>query len=844
VIVDTVRWAQVRKVFEEAVLVPSHERRAWLHHTCREAPDILNEVELLLRSHDMLGNFLEPPEPSPQSATISTLAGKRIGPYRIVSLIGEGGMGTVYKAVRDYGHVQKQVAIKVVRGMLVNEGIIERFEQERETLARLQHPNIAQLLDGGTADDNTPYLVMEYIEGIALDAYCDKHKLDVAARLHLFRTICDAVHYAHQNLIVHRDLKPGNILVDATGTPKLLDFGVAKILDTAQHGDSSEMTKAGVRFITLAYASPEQLRNETITTKSDIYSLGVLLFTLLTGQRPYDFGTQLPHEISRAVFEQVPYKPSTIALKASASSIPVGVHPQKLSHQLRGDLDNIILKALEKNHEKRYSSVEHLSEDIRRHLAGLPVSARSATLGYRTAKFIARHKVGVAAVATIVLLVVGGIATALWQANKATKEAAKAEQINAFLQEMLSSADPARSGKDVTVVQTLDRAAERVDKELGTQPEIAASVLHTMGETYLSLGQYDKAERDFRRSLALRERVFGREHEENATLLHSLAFLAQLRTQHAAADSLYQLAITMHKRTTPNPDGHLFSMLSDYCTLLRERHEVAKALATIQEALVLATDATGLSGREYGIALSNYASALKDNGDNVRADSVYRHALHIMKQELGTEHIDIAQAMNNFALVLMQEGKDDEAEDLLRQSLGIRKKVLGDSHPEVALAMTNLAGMALKRNNIAEAEQLSNDALRLYRATINPDNLRISSALLFLGRIANTRGNASQAESLLTEALTMRKSILPPNHYGVVGVEAELGKARLLQKRYAEAERILLHAHNTLSATMGRNHSATIAATRYLVELYTTTGNENKRREYERQLPTPAEARR
>jgi serine/threonine-protein kinase len=830
-------------VFDEAVLVPQHERSSWLEHTCQDAPDILREVELLLQSHDMLGNFLEPPERSSPSA-ISTLAGKRIGAYRIVSVIGEGGMGTVYKAVRDYGHVQKQVAIKVVRGVLVNEGIIERFELERETLARLQHPNIAQLLDGGTTDDGLPYVVMEYVEGVPLDKYCDDHSLDVTTRLQLFRTICGAVHYAHQNLVVHRDLKPGNILVDDSGAPKLLDFGVAKILDASQQVEASDMTKAGLRFITPEYASPEQLRNENITTKSDVYSLGILLFKLLTGQRPYDFGTQLPHEISRAVFEQVPPKPSTIVVKASASSLPVGVHLQKLSRQLSGDLDNIILKALEKNHEKRYSSVEHLSEDIRRHLAGLPVSARSATFGYRAAKFIGRHKIGVAAATAIVLLLVGGIATALWQANKATKEAAKAEQITAFLQEMLSSADPAKSGKDVTVVQTLDRAAERVDKELGTQPEIAASVLHTMGETYLSLGQYDKAERDFRRSLALRERVFGREHEEIATLLHSLAFLAQLRTQHAAADSLYQLAIVMHKRTTPNPDRHLFSMLSDYCTLLRERHEIAKALATIREALAFAKDATGLSGREYSIALSNYASALKDNGDNVRADSVYRHALNIMKQELGTEHIDVAQTMNNFALVLIQEGKDDEAEDLLRQSLDIRKKVLGDSHPEVALGMTNLAGMALKRNNIAEAEQLSSDALRLFRTTVNPDNLRLSSSLMFLGRIANMRGNVSQAESLLTEALTMRKSILPPNHYGVVGVEAELGKTRLLQKRYAEAERILVHAHNTLSATMGRNHSATIAATRYLVELYTKTGNEDRRREYERQLPTPAEARR
>ncbi len=831
----------VKQTFEDAASKPESERFAFLDEACANDAELRREVESLLNSLTQSGQFLEPPDEPTTMPHDNTLAGKQIGPYRIERIIGEGGMGAVYKAVRDYGQYQKNVAIKVVRGALWNEHILERFELERETLARLQHPNIAQLLDGGTTDDGVPYVVMEYVEGIPLDAYCDEHQLDISERLKLFRTICSAVHYAHQNLIVHRDLKPGNILVDATATPKLLDFGIAKILDASQQVEASEMTRAGLRFITPEYASPEQLRNENITTKSDIYSLGVVLFKLLTGKRPYDFRNQLPHEISRAVCEELPQRPSTVVLKETsrlgnentepkpeAVSALRDTNPHKLSRQLSGDLDNIILKALEKDHEKRYGSVEHLSEDIRRHLEGLPVFARNATLAYRVTKFVGRHKPGVAAAATIILLSVGGVLATLWQASKATKEAAKAEQINLLLQEMLASADPAKSGKDVTVVQTLDRAVERVERELVLQPEIAASVLHTIGETYLALGQYEKADRDLKHSLVLRQQVLGSEHEGIATVLHSLAFLAQLRSNHTEADSLYRRAIAMHRTMSPAPDNHLASMLSDYGTLLHERSENDKALQVLRESLEIFQGIGGNDSKEYAIALTNLGSALKDNGQLGAADSVYRLALDIMKRTLGEDHIDVAQAINNFAFVLVNEGNDDEAEKCFRQSLAIRKKVLGDKHPEVALALANLAGLILKKGNLDEAEQLSQESLRLYRATVNPDNLRLSSSLVFLGRIANTKGNASRAEKYLTEALAIRKKVLPPGHYGILGTEAELGRAFTLQKRFIEAERLLTQAHEKLQTTMGEKHQAPKTALNYLRELYRVWGKRGK----------------
>jgi serine/threonine-protein kinase len=839
------RWKQIKQTFEDAIAKSELERKPFLDEACANDAELRREVESLLDSLTQSGKFLEPPEDSSHGTHADLYMGKQFGQYRIEKLIGHGGMGAVYEAMRDDGQFQKKVAIKLVRPVAFSKELIERFHQERQTLARLEHPNIAGLLDGGTTEDGTPYLVMEFVDGIPIDEYCDKKKLPIAERLELFRTACSAVQFAHQNLIVHRDIKPGNILVASNGTPKLLDFGIAKFLNEAQQTEPSDITRVGLRFVTLEYASPEQIKGEPVTTASDVYSLGVLLYRLLTGRSPYQFRSRLPHEMTRTVCEQEPLKPSTSPQKPQQPSSTQthdemserrGVSAEKLRRQLSGDLDNIVLKALQKEPHRRYLSVEQLSEDIRRHLDGLPVLARPATIGYRTTKFMQRHAIGVAATTIIVLAVVGGLIGVLWQAGKAKKEAAKAEQINLFLEEMLASADPAKSGKDVTVVQTLDRAVERVERELVLQPEIVASLLHTIGETYLGLGQYDKANRDLWRSLMLRHQVFGSEHEDIATVLHSLAFLSQLKSKHTEADSLYQRAIAMHRKTASNPDLHLASMLSDYGTLLRERRETDKALKVLRESLDIFKTIGGNESKEYAVALTNLGSALQDNRQFGAADSAYRLGLDIMKHRLGEEHIDVAQAINNFAFVLVNEGKDDEAERLFRQSLSIRKKVLGENHPEVALAISNLAGLTLKRGKVDEAEKLSREALQLYRATVNPDNLRLTASLVFLGRIANMKGNALQAEKYITEALAIRRKVLPPGHYGIVGTESELGKTLSLQKRFVEAEQLLTQAYETLRTTMGEKHPATTTALKYLVELYRDWGKREKANEYEKKL--------
>jgi non-specific serine/threonine protein kinase/serine/threonine-protein kinase len=437
---NSTRWRQVKEVLGATLDRHPSERPSFLAEVCGEDSDLRAEVESLLASHEDAGEFLDtPPSMSPIAARVACgeeMVGATIGRYRLVSKIGHGGMGTVYRAVRADDEFQQQVAIKLISRGMDSDFIISRFRHERQILASLEHANIARLLDGGATEDGLPYFVMEYIEGSTLQDWCDKHRLSITERLKLFRQVCQAVHYAHQNLIVHRDLKPTNILVNSEGVPKLLDFGIAKLLN-AEVAPELDATLTMHRMMTPDYASPEQVRGEKITTASDIYSLGVILYELLTGHRPYRVTTRAPREIEEIICQSEPDKPSTVVRKIEqvkgVSLTPAFVSetregtPERLRRRLQGDLDNIILMAMRKEPQRRYISVSQLSEDIRRHLEGFAVAARSDTFGYRASKFIKRHRAWVSAGALAVLALIGGIIAASWQAHVANIERARAE---------------------------------------------------------------------------------------------------------------------------------------------------------------------------------------------------------------------------------------------------------------------------------------------------------------------------------------------------------------------------------------------------------------------------------
>jgi serine/threonine protein kinase/tetratricopeptide (TPR) repeat protein len=444
--VPTIPWEQVREVVDAVLDLPPDQRSPYLDQACTQ-PAVRRYVESLVLSYQQAGEFLDEPALAGHAGALAqseadSWKGRRVGPYQVIEEIGEGGMGSVYRAKRVDDQYQKQVAIKVVRSGFDTRFALTRFKAERQILANLEHPNIARLLEGGSTEDGQPYFVMEYIQGQPLDQYCDDHKLTITERLRIFRTVCSAVQYAHQNLVIHRDIKPNNILVNAEGVPKLLDFGIAKIL-SADQGDSSAKTMTMVRLLTPEYASPEQLLDEPITTASDIYSLGVVLYELLTGQRPYRFTTRKPDEIARVVAESEPQKPSAAVVRVKESTDIRGKSvqctpetgsgtregsPEKLRRRLSGDLDNIVLMALRKEPPRRYTSVEQFSEDIRRHLEGLTVVARTDTFVYRSSKFVRRHTAGVTTAALVVLSLTVGLAFALREAKIARQQRARAEQ--------------------------------------------------------------------------------------------------------------------------------------------------------------------------------------------------------------------------------------------------------------------------------------------------------------------------------------------------------------------------------------------------------------------------------
>jgi serine/threonine protein kinase len=516
-------FQNVEEIFHAALECEPNQLDAFLNEKCAGDEILRREVEALLALHRRAGSFIETPIADVASGLLKEdetdlLIGQTIGHYKISQRISAGGMGAVYLAERADRQYEKQVAIKLIKRGMDTDSVLRHFRNERQILASFDHPNIARLLDGGATESGLPYFVMEYVEGLPVDAYCDAHALSIVERLKLFREVCAAVSYAHRHTVIHRDVKPSNILVTSDGTPKLLDFGIAKIL---QPSDAVEplATLTGVRLMTPHYASPEQVRGEALTTATDVYSLGVVLYQLLTGRKPYRLKTQAPEEISRAILEQEPPRPSTAIAKSDGSGKSQVLNPKSL----RGDLDNIVLTALRKEPDRRYQSVEQFSEDIRRHLEALPVAARKDTLAYRSAKFIRRNTVATAAAALIFLTLIGGIVATTWQARKARAEKARAERRFNDVRQLARSVlfdyhDAIKDLPGATRVREqlvkdaltyLDSLASEATGDPDLQRELAAAyerVGDVRGEAFsASLGDRTGAMESYRKALRIRE---------------------------------------------------------------------------------------------------------------------------------------------------------------------------------------------------------------------------------------------------------------------------------------------------------------------------------------------------
>ncbi|MFL6292911.1 MAG: tetratricopeptide repeat protein [Thermoanaerobaculia bacterium] len=844
------RWREIEAIFDEVAALPAGERADRLARRCGGDEELRWEVESLLAADAADGDFLEQPPVAPAAPPPPPARGRRFGPYSVERQLGEGGMSTVYLAVRADEEYRRQVAVKVFAYGAERADLVERFRAERQILASLDHPNIAGLLDGGTTGDGLPYLVMEYVDGIPIDRYCDERRLSVGERIDLFRQVCAAVQHAHRNLVVHRDIKPSNILVTADGVPHLLDFGIAKLLGGSALPWPAAATTTGQRLMTPHYASPEQVEGAPITTASDVYSLGVLLYVLLAGRLPYRLDVQRVGALEQAVVEQQPERPSA------------AVASRKLAGQLAGDLDNVVLMALRKEPALRYASVELLAEDLRRHRTGLPVLARPATVGYRMGKFVRRHRLGVGAAAFLALVILGLAASMTVQAvrlarqrDEIRRERDKAVRVAALLEEIFSTADPNRAhGETVTARELLDRGAAWTTTELADQPEVQATLAATIGRVYSGLGLYDRALPLLERSLALRRRVFGPSHPEVAESLHAignlhsargdldhaeatlrqalamrrtllgdtdpavaesldaLGLVLTLKARFDAAEPLLREALAINRRLYDGDDEKVGDNLANLGFLMWQKGEPAASEALDRQALAIYRRRLGPIHPKIVIQLNNLAVLQGERGAYTAAEASYRELLPVARRVWGEEHPEVALYLHNLAAMLTWGGKYDEAERLARESLALRRKHLGDEHEQVAMGLNLLARILEEKGDLAGSRPLFEESLRLHRRVFGEEHPRVAMVLANLAHLLAQQGNPAAAEPLARQALAIRREALGDAHADVGASLVLLGALRLARGSPAEAEPLLRRGHETLRAALSESHWRTADA--------------------------------
>jgi serine/threonine protein kinase len=820
------RWARVKELFEAAADLAPNERASLLSDECDGDDALRREVESLLNSDAQTDGFIEQPvleipRDLFSEATEESFVGRHFGAYQIIREIGRGGLGAVYLAARSDDEYRKEVAIKLVRRGLDTEDILRRFRNERQILAQLDHPNIARLIDGGTTTDRLPYFVMDYVNGEPLTTYCAAHSLSTTERLNLFRKVCAAVTYAHQNLVIHRDLKPSNILIASDGEPKLLDFGIAKLL--GQDDEALAQTMTSQRVMTPEYASPEQVKGERITTASDVYSLGVLLYELLTGRRPYRLKTRTAEEIARAITDQEPERPSTAVTRAHSVSPASAISSPKF---LRGDLDNIVLMAMRKESARRYTSVGQFSEDIRRHLAGLPVVARKDTVSYRAGKFVHRHRIGVTAAILILLSLVGGIIATLLEVRTARRERAKAESISAFLGRTLNASNPDRnpSGQP-TVKDNLDDASKRLaTEELADQPEVKAELQRVIGESYLSLGQYDLAEQNLTAAFQTQTRIFG---EDGVAPLKTGVALASLwsgaKANYAKANQFYvtnlpRLRAEQKKGTIPA--DYLSAALNGFALVRRAQGDSKEAEALLREELTLVPYVSPEQKNGMGVARAILALTLADQGKFDEAIRIVREKIAALREKKTEATIELAANLTGLGSFLLENEQTGESLDSLREAEAIYRKLYSHANLQLGDNLRLQAQALFSEDKHSEAEARITETLGIYRAATGPQFINFATALMVQGLIFSRTGRIDDAEKLLREAVRIRAENMPETHFLRATANGALGEFLSARSRFPEAEPLLIASYESLQKSQGANSPRTRRARQRLVNLY------------------------
>ncbi len=850
---DAKQFRKLDELFAKAVETPAEQREALIVAECGDDTELAYKLRGMLKA-DMAATKRVMSIIDGEQAGDDNDIGRVIGAYRIEHVLGSGAMGVVYRARRADGAYDQEVALKLVAGRFADPDLRSRFLRERQVLATLQHRGIARLLDGGVTDDGAPFLVMEYVPGRPLTAYCDDNHLDITQRLVLFEKVCDAVRHAHANLIVHRDLKPAHILVDEQGQPKLLDFGIAAVLDSAKEADA---TQTQLRRFTPQYASPEQLTGGSVTTSADVYALGVILYELLAGRLPYEVSTGASDLERRLICETLPAPPSHAATRASGGqSDPEAiaanrrVTPRRLRRQLSGDLDRVVMTALRKKPTRRYGSADALLEDLRRYRRGQPISAQPDTLSYRLRKFVGRHKLPAAAAAVVVMSLIGATAVSLNYAFQANRQAAIATAVVDFLRDdVLGKADPAQEAdRNIRLRTVLDRAADSIGERFGDEPLVQAALRSTLGSAYSGLGEFDVARQHLEQAYALRSEHLG---SSSADAIESRSAVAEAMIEAGDYDDAAAIVAEL-VTSTPDKLGSEHPVTLAALKLEALVHDglgdYGKAAAAMSVALDQHRNALGPRHPDTLTVENDLALIFVDAGNYDAAEPLLRSVLAARREVLGATHPHTLLSHASLGYLLTHSGRPREAEPELNAVVSSADRILGEDHPNTAAYLNLLADSLRGQERFDEALQVSRRALRIQREALGNEHpqTRISIVmngvlLQALGRLAEAEvflreshelavrtlgadhpsaliagnnlaslqldaGHAEAAEELARDTVLQAKSALPDGYWLIGAFQTNHGRALLEIGQFSEAEAVLNEASGALSSALGADH--------------------------------------
>jgi serine/threonine protein kinase/TolA-binding protein/Flp pilus assembly protein TadD len=809
-------WDRLQDLFSRATDLPPEQREAFVTSEAGDDIALRQEVLELLACDpgtgtgpltNALGAAIDQTTRDRRRAAL----GQVVSNYKLVSVLGHGGTGTVYLAERADRQYSAQVAVKIIDAPSLHGELGQRFRAERQILASLNHPNIARLIDAGETALGQPYLIMEYVHGEPLDRYCDRNALDLRARLNLFLDICSAVQYAHQNLIVHRDLKPANILVAADGTPKLLDFGIAKLLDAGDAASSLALTRMNDRLLTPEYASPEQILGRPVTTASDVYTLGVVLYELLTGVRPYAVPSSASQlELERTICISDPNRPSTAVRKAAlgpAESVAQittvatcrGLSVEKLERRLQGDLDAIVMRALRKEPQHRYGSAEQFADDIRRYLAREPVLARQGNWAYYSSRFIRRHAFGVSAgIAFAIFLAAFGIVMSIQtqriaaERDRAEIEGERAERVSEFMLNVFGASDPFVSqGKEFSAKDLLDQAARSIRSDLNQHPEVRARLMEAIGRAYRRQNEFQLAISLLREASRIRESLPDQDGTKQTSVLAELAFAHYQSGDFEEADRTLRRAISIAERSSSVRTPAYAKLLGDLGRVKHQTGDVATARVYLERSLNLSREL--LSPFDIAIAdiLLTLSSIHMWEANLDAAEKSVREALAIYTQSMPEQYPDRVLAQTLLADVLLAKNDPAGAEVLLERSLAAQRILYGEASSQVAGTYDSLAQVRRAQGRWAEAEEYARRAVDSQTQALGNDHFMTGYFHSALSSLLLKQGRHAEAEAELRASLDIYSRTLPPDHQYVAASEYLLGEIMLSTNRLEDAEALL-----------------------------------------------------